>query len=458
MIRLPVIIGTLPVTLTNGTTADATQVMADFNWIVNQVNANAADLASVALVNSNNNFTTVQSGQAATSPANFPIASQVQNWSFNTLTSTLGTNALTTRIAALTLSAHASGQVFSLIPSQTNTSGVTATIDATSSRVLLNMGSNLTGVELRQGVPDLLMDDGSFLHVLNGPRDVQGPNIASAATLNLNGQIGDYNHVTGTTPITAITLATGRQRVIVFDSSPVYTSGGSLLLIGRSNRTPVAGDVSVVRGEAGGVVREVAASLAAGLYPASQGASRVYLASKNASASASLSFTNQDFDWTAYNIYIFEFLSLLPATAATWLRFRVSEDGGGSYKSGASDYLSLNAYQDANGPTNATYYHSTIGAAQLFGNSSDGNTAQNNTSGSTLFGCMRMFVPGSAQKHKFSMDELSYLNANASPGIAHASGQVTFDLDTNALSGIQFFYSSGNIASGTIAVYAIKNS
>jgi hypothetical protein len=35
------IIGTLPNILTNGTVADASQVMADFNFIVNQVNANA---------------------------------------------------------------------------------------------------------------------------------------------------------------------------------------------------------------------------------------------------------------------------------------------------------------------------------------------------------------------------------------------------------------------------------
>lgn len=34
------IIGTLPITLTNGSTADATQVMSDLNFIVNQVNAN----------------------------------------------------------------------------------------------------------------------------------------------------------------------------------------------------------------------------------------------------------------------------------------------------------------------------------------------------------------------------------------------------------------------------------
>jgi hypothetical protein len=42
------IIGNLPVTLQNGTTADASQVMSDLNFIVNQVNANAFPSASHA--------------------------------------------------------------------------------------------------------------------------------------------------------------------------------------------------------------------------------------------------------------------------------------------------------------------------------------------------------------------------------------------------------------------------
>jgi len=41
------IIGTLPNNLTNGTTADASQVMADFNFIVNQVNANANPIGTL---------------------------------------------------------------------------------------------------------------------------------------------------------------------------------------------------------------------------------------------------------------------------------------------------------------------------------------------------------------------------------------------------------------------------
>ena len=36
------IIGALPVTLANGTTGDATQVMSDLNFIASQINANAA--------------------------------------------------------------------------------------------------------------------------------------------------------------------------------------------------------------------------------------------------------------------------------------------------------------------------------------------------------------------------------------------------------------------------------
>ncbi|MCP3714886.1 hypothetical protein [Paraburkholderia sp. CNPSo 3281] len=42
------IIGNLPDNLQNGTTADASQVMADLNFIVNQVNANAVPLGTLA--------------------------------------------------------------------------------------------------------------------------------------------------------------------------------------------------------------------------------------------------------------------------------------------------------------------------------------------------------------------------------------------------------------------------
>src|ERR1700758_5483968 len=42
------IIGTLPNTISNGQAVDATPVMADFNFIVNQVNANAVQVGTLA--------------------------------------------------------------------------------------------------------------------------------------------------------------------------------------------------------------------------------------------------------------------------------------------------------------------------------------------------------------------------------------------------------------------------
>lgn len=149
--RPALIVGALPTTLLNGTTADATKVQGNLQWIVDQVNANAAPLANTALLNANNNFTSVQSGIAAASAANFPIASQVQNQVFNTLSSNLGTNAITARVAALPLAAYAVGQVFTFLPTQRNTGSATLNIDALGSGVLKSYGQLLMGGELGSG-------------------------------------------------------------------------------------------------------------------------------------------------------------------------------------------------------------------------------------------------------------------------------------------------------------------
>lgn len=183
------IIGALPVTLTNGTTADATQVMSDLNWIVNQVNANAAPLANTALLNANNNFTAVQSGIAATQAANFPIASQVQNSVLTNLTSTLGTNTITARIAALSLGAYTSGQVFTFIPSQTNTGATTLNVDGLGAKNILFEGQACFGGEIKNGISANLHYDGTQFNIL-------GPNTLPVATNTLTSDVNLSN--TGT--------------------------------------------------------------------------------------------------------------------------------------------------------------------------------------------------------------------------------------------------------------------
>lgn len=99
------IVNPLPNTIANGQLEDAVPVMANFNWLVSQVNGNACPATSglgmlkgngtggtstavagtdYAGITSVNTFTQLQSGIAAVAAANFPITSQVQQSTFNT--------------------------------------------------------------------------------------------------------------------------------------------------------------------------------------------------------------------------------------------------------------------------------------------------------------------------------------------------------------------------------------
>lgn len=82
-----------------------------------------------------------------------------------------------------------------------------------------------------------------------------GADVASATTTVLDTATGDLVDVTGTTAITAITLAEGRMATVRFTGALTLTNGASLLLPSAANITTVAGDVAVFRGYAAGVVR-----------------------------------------------------------------------------------------------------------------------------------------------------------------------------------------------------------
>lgn len=89
-----------------------------------------------------------------------------------------------------------------------------------------------------------------------GPiNEARGADVASASTINLTTATGNVVDVTGTTPITAITLADGAERTVRFTGALVLTNGASLVLPTGANITTVAGDYAVFRGYAAGVVR-----------------------------------------------------------------------------------------------------------------------------------------------------------------------------------------------------------
>jgi hypothetical protein len=93
-----------------------------------------------------------------------------------------------------------------------------------------------------------------------------GTAVASATTINLDSATGDYVHVTGTTTIEAVTLASGRERKVVFDDALTLTHNAtSLILPSGTNITTAAGDVAVFRGEGSGNTRCISYTKASGL-------------------------------------------------------------------------------------------------------------------------------------------------------------------------------------------------
>lgn len=88
--------------------------------------------------------------------------------------------------------------------------------------------------------------------------DKHGADIASSATLNLDNATGDVVDVTGTTTITAVTLAEGVEKVVRFTGALTLTHGASLVLPGAANIPTGVGDFAIFRGYASSVVRCVA--------------------------------------------------------------------------------------------------------------------------------------------------------------------------------------------------------
>lgn len=84
---------------------------------------------------------------------------------------------------------------------------------------------------------------------------IHGADVASATTTNLDTATGFLVDVTGTTAITAITLANGRHRIVRFTGILTLTNGASLVLPGAVDITTAAGDFAIFVGYSGGVVR-----------------------------------------------------------------------------------------------------------------------------------------------------------------------------------------------------------
>lgn len=174
-------------------------------------------------------------------------------------------------------------------------------------------------------------------------------------------------------------------------------------------------------------------------------AGRRLLATKTASGSSSLSFT--EFDNTLYKYYDFELENILPATDATNLIIRFSTNAGSSYDSAAGSYEYGNVAMESGGsPQNDNSLSAT--AINLIGGTYSGIGNAAGELGVT--GTLKLMSAGSASAKTSIFGNLS---TNSSIGRLVGStvfGQRKTAQDTDA---VRFTMASGNITSGTIRMY-----
>lgn len=170
-----VIINSLPYNLTNGSLADATQVMANYNQIVTNVNTNAAHNGANTDITSLTGLTT-------------PLAATYGGTVIYTGGTTGGSgNAQTLATVTPTSFSLTAGNIVTGLAGFTNTGATTLQVNggtATAMRVETPAGLvALTGGEIFTGQAYLWLYDGTFFELVN-PSTVQGSGIVAGTVTN----------------------------------------------------------------------------------------------------------------------------------------------------------------------------------------------------------------------------------------------------------------------------------
>lgn len=164
-----------------------------------------------------------------------------------------------------------------------------------------------------------------------------------------------------------------------------------------------------------------------------------FLGQQVASSSASLDFTS--FISSTYDEYVFEFINIIPATdgALLWMRMNT----GSGFDTGANYSYRYWRMAGATAVVNAT------GATKIILTDGVGNVA---TYG--ICDYIKLFSPQNTSLRKEVSGRLSF-QQTAAGGYEASITMGAYDI-TTALTGVQFLFSTGNIASGTIRVYGVS--
>ena len=297
----------------------------------------------------------------------------------------------------------------------------------------------------------------------------KGNAIASSGngTTNIWASSGDYVHITGTNTIWFFSSApfAGAEKTLIFDSALQINSSAALAIPGNINITTAPNDRGIVRADTvstytfiappagkwtssqvyAGPSTGAASSPAPRALSAFDGATWVLLERQSANSSASIDFSTAA--WTAYDELVVTMKEVIPSVHNTILVIRVSEDGGATYKAGATDY-SYSIHYTSDGVDSASSAATTY--AQIAQNLST-------TAALALSGEVRTWNPSGAVNNKFFKTIATYAAAGAAT--TDVTGAQRFKGDTNAINAIRFMtINTGNIQSGDFALYGLRKS
>ena len=249
------------------TAADRNAIDADLaTALTNSIAVNGESVVTADIAFGNNKLTGVKDGALAKDAAN---VSQIQNSSAILLASVAGTDTITASLSP-TLTAYANGQIFTLIPANTNTSAVTININGLGAKALTKNGSTaLVAGDLVAGVEYSLQYDGTrfqkvagsdYMSIaggsLTGLLNVNdGADIASASTVDLTVATGNTVRITGTTAITAFTMNAGQQMMLIaVGALPLTYHATTMNINGGASYTCAANDRLSVFKDGSGVI------------------------------------------------------------------------------------------------------------------------------------------------------------------------------------------------------------
>jgi len=177
---------------------------------------------------------------------------------------------------------------------------------------------------------------------------------------------------------------------------------------------------------------------------------------QTASSSASISFVDGTSDVvldSTYPIYKFEFINCHPATNEANFTFNMSTDSGSNYNVTKTSTFFASIHKEDGSSANLSYF----GNVDLAQSTSFQQIAENikNDNDIGVSGEMYLFNPSSTT---FVKHFLGRTNHHRNSGQSSDEFVAGYGNTTSAVDGIQFKMHSGNIDSGTIKLYGIKDS